>query len=373
MTTSLSRRAWLQRSAMAAAILPVSKWYVPDLEIRNDLNNPSGAAIKLNSNENAYGPGPASMKAMVESLGQANRYPWDIINGLRNAIAGREDVSPDHVLVTAGSTEILALAGLAFGLHKGEMLACDPTFDFLMRYAEKFKCKWKKIPVAADFQYDLNAISDAAGKKTRLIFICNPNNPTGMEIPNDTLKSFCTSHAAKYPIYIDEAYIEFSSRGKESSMVSLVDQYPNLIIGRTFSKIYGLAGMRIGYAIAHPDTIAKLDVIHQGRGMNISVAAAAGAIAALTDPGFETMVRGKVIEGRNLVNKAFDQWGVKYLPSATNFIFFRNEKFTANPQKAMEQENILIRNYDNVEGWSRVSIGKVEEMKQFVEAMGKYV
>ena len=373
MTTSISRRAWLQRSAMAAAILPISGWYRPDADEYFSSKRGSPDAIRLNSNENAYGPSESAKKAIINSLSEANRYPWSHIEKFREAIGEREGLTAKHVLITAGSTELLGLAGLVYGLNKGELVACHPTFDFLLVYAERLGATWARTPVNEKFECDLDALSAATGKNTKLIFVCNPNNPTGIEIPSDRLKAFCAEHANNYPVYIDEAYIELSPDGRKSSMAGLVDKFPNLIVGRTFSKVHGLAGMRIGYALANPDTIAKLSNLHHGRSMSISVPSAVAAIASLGDSEFEAMSRAKIIEGRNLVCKAFDKMGVKYLQSATNFVFFNNEKFSMDPLKAMEQENIMIRSYPGVQGWTRVSIGKVEEMEMFVEAAKKYV
>jgi histidinol-phosphate aminotransferase len=373
MTISISRRAWLQRSAMAAAILPISGWYRPDgPESHYDFRGTT-APLRLNSNENAYGPGEAAKQAILDSLGEANRYPWSMINQLKEAIGLREGLSAKHVLITAGSTEVLGLAGLVYGLHQGELLACSPTFDFLLLYAERLGYTWARTPLDENFQYDLNALSKLTGKNTKLIFVCNPNNPTGIEIPFDTLKSFVESEVKNYPVYIDEAYIELSPNGRKNSIASLVDQNPNLVVSRTFSKVHGLAGMRIGYALAHPDTIDKMEDYHLGRGMSVSVPGAAAALASLNDAEFESMSKAKIVEGRKVVSDAFDQWGVNYLPSATNFVFFKNDKFSMEPQKAMEQENILIRTYPGVKGWTRVSIGKVEEMQSFVRAAQKYV
>ncbi len=373
MTTSLSRRAWLQRSAMAAAILPVSRWYLPD--IGNSVPGPSDTSgvIRLASNENAYGPSEAAKKAIIESLSEANRYPRKFTAQLREEIARREGLTSDHVLLTAGSTELLGLAGLAFGLHGGELVACHPTFDFLMLFAERLGCRWARTPLDQDYQYDLPGLEKATGSQTRLIFVCNPNNPTGIEIPHDQLKTFCEAQAKTYPVYVDEAYVELSPHGRNSSMVGLVDQYPNIIIGRTFSKVHGLAGLRIGYALANPVTIRLLENFHTGRGMTLSSTAAAAALACLHDPVFETFSRDKIIEGRDMVSKAFDSWGVRYMPSATNFIYFQNEKFSVDPVEAMARENILIRSYDYMPGWTRVSIGTTEEMQSFIAAIQKYL
>ncbi len=376
MTHTISRRLWIQRSAMAAAILPISRWYDPDRHNSRDYSLQqllAPGAIRLNLNENAYGPGDAARKAIVDSLSEANRYPRQFISDLKDEIAKREGLTPDHVMLTAGSTELLGLAGLYFGLHGGELLACHPTFDFLMAYAEKLGCKWARTPLDENHQYDLNTLSKLTSADTKLIFICNPNNPTGVEIPNDDLKAFCEDHASRYPVYMDEAYLELSPNGRNNSMSNLIPSSSKLIIGRTFSKVHGLAGLRIGYALAHPDIFHGMSELHIGRSMTLSVPAAAAALASLKDVGFENFSRNKIIEGRTMVNKAFDNWGVEYLPSAANFVYFKNDKFSMDPVKALAQENIFIRSYDYLPGWTRVSIGTVEEMNTFVNAAGKYI
>ena len=373
MTTNLSRRSWLKTSAMAAAVLPVSRWYQPDNSELNSKQAFSEGVIRLNMNENAYGPSEAARKAIIESLSEANRYPRHFTTALRAEIAKRDNVTPDHVLLTAGSTELLGLAGLVFGLEKGELVACNPTFDFLLLYAERLGCNWGRTPLTPTYQQDLNGLDKASGSNTKLIFVCNPNNPTGIEIPTAELRSFCEAQAKKYPVYVDEAYVELSPNGRNSSMASLVDSNPNIIVGRTFSKVHGLAGLRIGYAIANPMTIERLANLHTGRGMTLSCAAAAAALACLNDPEFENYSRTKIIEGRELVSKAFDKWGVEHLPSAANFIMFRNDKFSSDPVAALEKENILLRKYDHLIGWTRVSIGTIDEMNAFLAAARKYI
>jgi histidinol-phosphate aminotransferase len=292
---------------------------------------------------------------------------------LRDEIARRENLSPEHILLTAGSTELLGLVGLTYGLQGGEVVACHPTFDFMLAYAERLGCRWARTPLTSTYQYDLNGLDNACGSNTKLIFVCNPNNPTGIEIPTAELKSFCETQAKKYPVYVDEAYIELSPNGRESSMVSLVDSNPNIIVGRTFSKVHGLAGLRIGYAIANPVTIELLANFHIGRGMTISATSASAAIACLKDTEFEAFSRRKIIEGREMVCKAFDKWGIEYMPSAANFVFFKNDKFNMDPVEAMEKEDILIRSYDYFPGWTRVSVGTTEEMEAFIAAAQKYV
>lgn len=373
MTQNISRRSWLKRSAMAAAILPVSQWY-PGIDVSETLDvRGTYATIKLNANENPYGPSEAARKAVIESLKDANRYPRNYIGQLAEEIARREGLTSDHVLITAGSTELLGLTGLMYGLQGGELVAANPTFDFMLLYAERIGCKWGRTPVTSDFQQDLNALAQACNTNTKLIFICNPNNPTGVEVPNETLRSFCREQVKKYPVFVDEAYIELSTNGRSSSLVNHVDQYPNLIIGRTFSKVHGLAGMRIGYALAHPDTITKLANYHIGREQSVSNVSAAAALACLHDPTFEADCRDKIIRSRTTLCKTFDDWGVKYLPSSTNFVFFNNEKFRSDPVDALAKDNILIRKYDHIPGWSRVSIGTDDEMSAFKAGISRYI
>ncbi len=371
--TTLSRRAWLHRSALAAAALPLSRWYQPGQESMVSQTEDETDFIRLNFNENSYGPSDAARTAILASLSEANRYPWAIHQKLITQIAERENVSPDNVMITAGSSEILGLVGLAYGIEGGEVLGCHPTFDFTMRYAEGLGCTWSRTPLTEDYHYNLAALAAAAGPKTRLTFVCNPNNPTGIETSYTELHAFCLDQSNRHPIFIDEAYIEFSSKGRRNSMVDLAVRKPDVVVSRTFSKIHGLAGLRVGYGLAHPATIALLKNYHTGRGMTIANTSAAAASACLNDPSFEDFCLEKMIQGREMVCQAFDGWGVEYMPSAASFVFFKNDKFNMLPIDALKKEKILVRDYDYFPGWTRVSIGTVDQMKSFIAAAGKYI
>lgn len=370
MTHSISRRAWLQRSAVAAAVLPVSRWFNPGMDFMPSPETGSDL-IRLNSNENPYGPSDRAREAVIDSLRESNRYPRDYVARLKQAIAEREGLTDKHILITAGSAELLALTGLVYGLDKGELIAPHCTFDLMLQYAEKLGCKWNRIPLMSDMQQDLNAMQNAIHADTKLVFVCHPNNPTGVQLPSAQLRAFCEVNASRVPIYVDEAYIELCPDGRSASMINLVDQYPNIIIGRTFSKVFGLAGMRIGYAIAHPTTIEKLSDFHQGWNMSVSVMGCAAAMACLRDNAFEVFSKQKIEEGRKILTDAFDQWDVRYLPSTTNFVFYENAKFSEDPVQFLRKENILVRNYAHTPGWTRVSVGKPEELHKFLEVSGK--
>lgn len=371
--TTLSRRAWLHRSALAAAALPISRWYQPGQAPLTAKPEDETDFIRLNFNENSYGPSDAARAAILANIAEANRYPWAIQQKLIQQIADRENTTPDNVMITAGSSEILGLVGLAYGIEGGEVLGCHPTFDFTMRYAERLGCTWSRTPLTEDYHCNLTALDAETGPDTRLIFICNPNNPTGVETNYTELRAFCLDQSRRYPVFIDEAYIEFSSKGRRNSMVDLAVENPNVVVSRTFSKIHGLAGLRVGYGIAHPATIELLKNYHTGRGMTVANTSVAAASACLDDPDFEEFCRKKIIQGREMVCMSFDQWGVEYMPSSASFVLFKNDKFSMNPKEAMQKEKILLRDYEDLPGWTRVSIGTVDEMKSFVAAAGKYI
>jgi histidinol-phosphate aminotransferase len=369
MSTHLSRRELLKKGALASALLTI-----PGVGISEFVNQPSliiprrnsDDAVKLNSNENPYGPSKSAREAIINSISEGNRYPRNQIKKLKKIIADNEGLTPDHIMITAGSTELLGLAGLVYGLKGGNLISSQPTFDFLLEYSSRIGANWIKVPLTEDHQYNLQGIHKATDSNTKLIFVCNPNNPTGIEIPHEDVKAFCKEMAPKYPVYLDEAYIELSSMGLKGSMAAMVDDYPNLIVARTFSKIYGMAGLRIGYALAHPKTIQNLSYHHTGRNITPSVTSVAAAIASIQDDEFFEMSRSLNAKARNLVSSRFEEWGVSYLPSNTSFIFFKTEKFDVDIRKELEKRNVFIRNYGHVPGWARVSMGTMEEMEIFL-------
>ena len=213
---------------------------------------------KLNSNENPYGPSKRVRAVMSNTFDRACRYPFANLRTLVEVIAEKEGVSKDHIVVTGGSTEGLRTAGLVYGLGQGEIIAADPTFQAMLRYAENFGAKVHRVALDEKLEHDLVAMANRINAKTRLIFICNPNNPTGTILDNSKLIDFCKSHDSKAVIFSDEAYYDFIMEAEYPSMVELVKEGRNVIVSRTFSKVYGLAGLRIGYLVAKPEIATKL-------------------------------------------------------------------------------------------------------------------
>ena len=375
----ISRRSLLKGGLMASASLPfiniggvVDQWRSDDESIATGKDENS--VVKLNSNENPYGPSEKAREAIIEAISKGNRYPRPAISKLQKQIAEYEQVSVDQVMISAGSTELLGLFGLMAGMHKGQVVACDPTFDFMLYYAEKFSAERIKVPLTEDYRYNLEGIDAAVGDMTKLVFVCNPNNPTGAELPVEVLHPFCQELSKRTMVYVDEAYMEFSKFGRESSMANMTRNNKNLVVGRTFSKVYGLAGLRIGYAIGHPDTIKKARDLMQGRMITPCVTSVAAASASLGDEEFLKHCIAKNEEAKQVVYAAFDEQGVEYIPSSTNFVLFKTDKFgDQDVRKELQRKDILIRDYSHVPGWARVSIGTPDEMRIFAKATKKLV
>ncbi len=208
-------------------------------------------------------------------------------------------------MATAGSTEILSLLGQHVGLIKGEILLPWPSFPTMANFGEICGASIRKVDIGKDDRIDLKKLLLSINDQTSLIFICNPNNPTSTEVDNDELKSFCRSVPQNVLICIDEAYIEYSVKGASGSLVFMIHELPNLVISRTFSKVYGLAGLRIGYAVSHESNITALRKRHTGWELSAGTAPLIGAMTTLEDPEFVQHCVQKNKEGRRIVYKVF--------------------------------------------------------------------
>ncbi|MEL6988118.1 MAG: aminotransferase class I/II-fold pyridoxal phosphate-dependent enzyme, partial [Bacteroidota bacterium] len=235
---NFSRRQWLKTSGLAALSFPLLS---PNLENSQSAQITLEEIIKLSSNENPYGPSNAAKEAILKSLNQANRYPNALRKQLREVIAEKEGLHTDQILLSAGSTEILSILGKHLARLKGHYVTTETTFPVLMMCTEAYDWHWDRVPLDNNFRVDLNQMKDKVSSKTKAIYLCNPNNPTGTFLHRKQLLDFCKEINPDTLIIIDEAYIEYTERGLENSMVQLLDKIPSLIIVRTYSKMYGLA------------------------------------------------------------------------------------------------------------------------------------
>lgn len=365
-----TRRSFLAGASLAGGLgtLPLSALSAtgmtgPD---KQPVFGPKLGQALLSRNENPYGPAPSALQAISETAKMGCYYTDRGHERLTAMIAERHMVSPAQVVIGDGSTEILCAIALAWG-RKGAILCPDLFWDTTVLYGERQGVATIRVPLAADMNVDLPAMASKVGEGVSLIQICNPNNPTGMLIPAADLRRFAADVAPKATLLVDEAYNELSDRPDDNSMIDLVRGGADIIVCRTFSKIYGMAGLRVGYAITS-EANAKLIKSHlMSFGGNL--AGVAAAIASYNDTGFLSQSRAAVLEGRAMILDAVAKAGLKALPSQTNFVFVEVPDADAL-RDAMAGRGIAIRGaYGSWKGYSRVSTGRLEDVARYAAAL----
>jgi histidinol-phosphate aminotransferase len=363
MPDNSSRRQWLRNSATLLTGISLA----PSLFATEKERYRASGIILLNSNENAYGPSALTRKALAEASGLSNRYPDDQVNDLKLQIAKFWGVETENILLGAGSSEFIGLSALLASSVKGNIVTAEPSYRVWNGQAESFGLQFKRVPLTTDKAYDLTGMLSAMDANTRMVYVCNPNNPVGTYIEDRLLRAFVTESSKKSLVMIDEAYTEYANL---PSLKDIAVKNPNVIVAKTFSKIYGLAGARIGYVIAHPDTIKKLAAFQPWPDANVSQATVAAASAALKDQNFVNDCREKAAEARAMCAKTFKELSLEYIPSHTNFILVNISKIGTDFSKKMQAKNIFVQYRDHFGGkWCRVTMGTIEEMKEFCIAL----
>ncbi len=362
------RRQWLKTVGLSGGFALLGGFESMALDL-----NPSVAHLhqpaKLDSNENPFGPSKRVRAVLSNTFDQACRYPFAKLRTLVEMIAEKEGVTKDHIVVTGGSTEGLRAAGLVYGLGQGEIIAADPTFQAMLRYAENFGAKVHRVALNDKLEHDLETMASHINAKTRLIFICNPNNPTGTILNNTKLIDFCKSHDSKAVIFSDEAYYDFITEADYPSMVELVKQGRNIIVSRTFSKVYGLAGLRIGYLVAKPEIATRLKASVMA---NTNILAIEAAKEALRDDEFYKFSLAKNEEAKAHIYKTLETLDLPYTKSHTNFVFFKTGRPINGLIEAMKKEEVLIgRPFPPYLEWARISSGTIEDVGRFGKALTK--
>lgn len=323
--------------------------------------------IRLSSNENPYGPSPLARKAMADNIIFSNRYNGERLNTLISSLAQKNKVKDDNILMSAGSTEILDMMARLAALKKGSMVIPFPTFDYFTDPAQHIGLTKITVPLTADKKIDLPAVLNAIKPDTSLIYICNPNNPTGTISNRDALVQFVKEASEKTMILLDEAYLDFT---EEKSLSELVLQNKNLVIAKTFSKIYGLAGARAGYAIAHAETIEAITKLQSWPNGSISVVSTAGALASLQDEKFTREVYTKIHQSRKFTIEQLERLGIHCIQSYTNFIYFSLANYKKDFFEQLKKNNIIgTRFYEDNGKWSRITVGTQAEMERFIKAI----
>ena len=366
-TMSVSRRRFAQLLGVGAAavvVRPPFSFAKPTQAVTTPLTE--GGIVRLSANENPYGPSPKALQAMTESFGLACRYPDEHNNLLIDKVAKLNGVNHDQVLLGDGSGEILKLCAETFtGAQNGKLVAADPTFEAILNGAGANGAEVVKVPLTSSFAHDLPKMLAAA--KGGLIYVCNPNNPTASITPKDELHDFIAKTPPETMILVDEAYFHYADSPDYDSVIPLAKEYPNLIVSRTFSKIYGMAGLRCGYCVAQKETIERMRRNQMWDSVNCMALAAASS--SLDDP--EHVPNGQRLnrEAKAFVTAELDKMGYKQIPSQANFIMFDCKEPVVPLIKAMKERNVHVgRLFPALPNHMRLTIGKKSEMETFLAA-----
>jgi len=390
-TQQQSRRNWLKNSTLTLAgiaMMPGDVWAnaVQIAQMNNNkflfasgntfneftppkiMNSVELKAI-LRANENPYGPPPKSAEAFQKEVFAGNRYPWQSLSDFRDKIAAKENVSSDQVIIAPGSSDLLEKTAVVFYQKGGNVISADPSYMTLISVSKAVGGEWKSYKLLDDAQHDLESMEAGIDENTKLVYICNPNNPSGSITDAKKLKEFCSRVSEKVPVFVDEAYIELSKNGLKDSMVSLVSEGKNVMIARTFSKIHGMAGLRIGYLVGKQETLDRINDIKSGV-MGVSAPSIAAASTSLDNPDFLEMSKTKIIEARDYTVAYLTAKKFIFLPSETNFLIFQIPMDGKTFLEKIYAKQVAVRAFTFWDkNWCRVSMGTMEEMRMFTKAM----
>jgi len=324
--------------------------------------------VKLASNENCLGPSPKAVQAMADALGDSHLYPDGGCYRLKQKLASRWGMDPGHFLVGNGSDEILKLIAEAF-LHEGEEVVVGwPSFSEYIFVANLMAAKVKKVPLK-DYTLDLDAMAEATGPLTKLVVVCNPNNPTGTMVGAEQVHRFLEQIPQDAIVIMDEAYAEYVDDPGYPDCRQLVLEGRSIVALRTFSKIYSLAGLRVGYALAHP---ALIQAINRAREpFNVNSLAQAGALAALDDVEHLEASRKTVQAGKAHLYRFFDEMGLAYVPTCANFILVDTGKDAMTVFQELLKRGVIVRPASGfgLPTHIRVTVGTEEENRRFMDAL----
>jgi histidinol-phosphate aminotransferase len=362
----LSRRqfAWGLGAGRGGAIaLPRSAaaWWRQPHDVPPDV-------VQLNSNENPYGPSPAALAAAADLQAAASRYPDAVEDKLRDAIAALHRVEPDQVVLGCGSGEVLRMADAAFLGPGKRVVVCEPTFEAVLGYAQVLQAEPVRVPQTPDFRHDLPRMAAACDERTGVVYVCNPNNPTGTIVTRDELGALLDRAPASATVLVDEAYHHFVEDPRYCSAFEWISSRENLVVVRTFSKIYGMAGLRLGYGVGSRERIQAM----RGHATwnNTNAAALGAALASLGDERHVQRQRELNSSTRAALVRRLEAERRRVIPSHTNFLMFEVGSDVGPLVQSFRAKKILVgRRFPSMAQWLRVSIGTPPEMDSFAEAL----
>ena len=332
------------------------------------VSNDYDSFAHLSSNENCWGPPESVMKAMNNAWKYSNRYGYPD-GGIVQEIAKHHGLKPENVLLTAGSGEVLDVVGTTFLPAGKKVLGVEPSYGSVYQHATSIKSEAIKLPLGKDYRQDIPAMIKAAhahAAELGFVYLCNPNNPTGLVVTSKEVKQLLDGIPAGMPVLIDEAYHHFVENPEYATSVPYIAEGRPVIIARTFSKIAALAGMRLGYALASKETIDKMRPYSMG---SINALVKHGGVAALKDTASQASVKKMVIDLRKKTTSELNAYGYETIPSETNF-FMVNIGREIQPviQEFLAKKVQVGRPFPPMTTHMRVSIGTAEEMDRFMKA-----
>lgn len=363
----MDRKDWIKSTSLSmlgAMALPL---YTPELKslLTQRSANATGP-VRMNLNENPYGPSPRVFEQFMDYRAEYSQYPGPAFTQLRDMAASTLGVRSECLVVMNGSVEVLKTAGLLANKRGGKVISPKPTYDNLVLFSEYLGSEVRWVPLTEDMQTDLDGMYDAIDSDTAMVFVANPANPTGLHIPHDKLLSFIDSIPKDVLVFVDEAYAELATAPDFRSMVPWLESYPNMIISRTMSKAYGLAGFRIGYGIANEALAAELN---QHRTTYVTAIGVRAAMAALEDKEWlDRCVQGMITERERLLG-FFRERDVRVVDSQTNFLWYYTGIDSSVYQATFLKEGFLLgRPFAPYLDWCRVTLPGHEDTTAFMQA-----
>jgi len=347
------------------------KPYVPGKpidEVKRELGLKS--VIKLASNENPYPPSPKVLAAIAKAAREINRYPDGGCFVLRRTLARKLNIDDDQLIFGNGSDEIIVLAVKAFAAKGDEIIIAKPSFLIYEIASILSGARLHQVPLN-DFRYDLEGIKAKINARTKIIFIGNPDNPAGTYVTCSQVEDFLKAVPKNTLVFFDEAYFEYVQAKDYPDTLSLIKKYPNVMTARTFSKMYGLAGLRIGYGIASP---AIIDILNRLREpFNVNSIAQAAAVAVLGDDAYYRQIAQEINEQRKYLYRSFESMNVPYEKSFTNFILVHVGGDSSQVTGDLLKKGVIVRDMAvwGLKGYIRVSIGSSSENKRFIKSLGE--
>lgn len=375
MASNINRRRFFRTnaamglSASAAVVTPTMAALATGQPSPKLYYGPTPGIAKLDSNENPFGPSQSALEAMQTATHQGAYYSEDSIPWLKAMIAERHGVTPDHISLGSGSSSLLCSLSVAM-TKKGHILAPDLFWDTTAQAGVRQGGKIMRLPKTPNLLLDLDAMEQAINPRTGMVHITNPNNPTGQLLDTNKLRDFCLRATKKTTVLVDEAYNEITDNPEFNSMIPLVKAGHNLIVARTFSKLYGLAGMRVGYMISSPENAQMLSRYGIGD-YTLNQAGLAAAIACYNDTKFLAKSKSQILKARESLSAAVQSQGLTHLPSQTNFLFVNLGNLNAESfRQAMASRNIWVRGiYRDYTNYSRVSTGLPQDVDRYIKAL----